>query len=200
MVAAVAWGEVPAARGSAGNARHPFRGGRRRAGARFRHSPRKFAPSGRRSDVLRMFTVGGAAVAVGDYDGDGFDDLFVTDSARARRATSTTTKAGRLRPRHFTDVAEQAGVAGGNDPRSIVADALWFDYDNDGRRRPARRPLRHADPLPQPGGRQSSRTSRPPRGSPSSATRSPPSPSTTTTTGGSTCSSATTSSPTTCST
>ena len=33
----------------------------------------------------------------------------------------------------FTDVADQAGVAGGNDPLSIVADALWFDYDNDGR-------------------------------------------------------------------
>jgi hypothetical protein len=33
----------------------------------------------------------------------------------------------------FTDVAEQAGVAGGNDPLSIVADAIWFDYDNDGR-------------------------------------------------------------------
>ena len=30
-------------------------------------------------------------------------------------------------------MAEQAGVAGGNDPQSIVADALWFDYDNDGR-------------------------------------------------------------------
>ena len=33
----------------------------------------------------------------------------------------------------FTDVAEQAGVAGGNDPLSIVSDAIWFDYDNDGR-------------------------------------------------------------------
>ena len=33
----------------------------------------------------------------------------------------------------FTDVAATAGVAGGNDPLSIVADALWFDYDNDGR-------------------------------------------------------------------
>ena len=29
-------------------------------------------------------------------------------------------------------MTEAAGVAGGNDPLSIVADALWFDYDNDG--------------------------------------------------------------------
>jgi len=76
-----------------------------------------------------MFTSGGAAAAVGDFDGDGFDDVFVTDSDAGR-------------PNHlyhnnrnltFTDIAEQAGVAGGNDPSSIVADALWFDYDNDGR-------------------------------------------------------------------
>src|SRR5262249_24754591 len=32
----------------------------------------------------------------------------------------------------FTEVTEAAGVGGGNDPLSIVADALWFDYDNDG--------------------------------------------------------------------
>ncbi len=32
----------------------------------------------------------------------------------------------------FTDVTAKAGVGGGNDPLSIVADALWFDYDNDG--------------------------------------------------------------------
>jgi hypothetical protein len=34
----------------------------------------------------------------------------------------------------FLDVAKQAGVEGGNDASSIVADALWFDADNDGRR------------------------------------------------------------------
>ncbi|MBI4476788.1 MAG: VCBS repeat-containing protein, partial [Acidobacteria bacterium] len=96
------------------------------AGVRHLHRTRKF--SGKNGDVLGMFTSGGAAVAVGDFDNDGFDDLFVTNS--------DTGQPNRLYRNNgdwtFTDVTESAGVAGGNDPLSIVADALWFDYDNDG--------------------------------------------------------------------
>jgi hypothetical protein len=75
-----------------------------------------------------MFTAGGAAVAVGDYDNDGLEDLFVTDSDTGR-PNHLFHNDGHL---HFTDVAQEAGVAGGNDSASIVSDALWFDYDNDG--------------------------------------------------------------------
>jgi ASPIC and UnbV/FG-GAP-like repeat len=98
-----------------------------KAGLRVRHHTRMF--QGKAGDVLHMFTSGGAAVAVGDYDNDGFEDIFVTDSDTGK-------------PNHlfhnngdmtFTDVAVKAGVAGGNDPLSVVSDALWFDYDNDGK-------------------------------------------------------------------
>jgi hypothetical protein len=98
-----------------------------KAGVNARHHTRRY--KGPYADVLRMFTSGGAAAATGDYDNDGFDDIFVTDS--------DTGKPNHLYHNNgnmtFTDVAEQAGVAGGNDRLSIVADALWFDYDNDGR-------------------------------------------------------------------
>jgi hypothetical protein len=101
-------------------------------GARLVHHIRQFP--GPHADVLEMFTSGGAAVAVADYDDDGDEDLFVTDSDAGRPnhlLRNEWVPSGKLR---FTDVAAAAGVAGGNDPLSIVADALWFDADNDGRR------------------------------------------------------------------
>jgi hypothetical protein len=96
------------------------------AGVHRTHHTRTF--KGPHADVLGMFTAGGASVAVGDYDNDGFDDLFVTDSAEGA-SNHLFHNEGGLR---FTDVTLDAGVGGGNDPTSIVADALWFDYDNDG--------------------------------------------------------------------
>ncbi len=97
-----------------------------KAGVRVTHNTRRF--SGKNADVLRMFTSGGASAAVGDFDNDGFDDLFVTDSdtGKPNHLFRNNGKGG------FVDVTGKAGVAGGNDAKSIVADALWFDYDNDG--------------------------------------------------------------------
>jgi len=99
-----------------------------RAGVRKPHHTRRF--TGPKADVLGMFTSGGAAVAAGDFDNDGFDDLFVTDAGDGRRNYLYRNNGDMT----FSDVTAKAGVGGGNDPRSIVADALWFDYDNDGRR------------------------------------------------------------------
>lgn len=99
-----------------------------RAGLRLVHTTRSFGER-HKAEVLEMFTDGGSASAVGDFDGDGDDDLFVVDSDEGK-------------PHHlmrndgdwkFTDVAAAAGVTGGNDPDAICADALFFDYDNDGR-------------------------------------------------------------------
>jgi hypothetical protein len=96
-------------------------------GTRVEHRTHHF--SGPHADVLRMFTSGGSSVAVGDYDGDGLDDLFVTNS-EVGTTSHLFHNDGNLK---FTDVTEKAGVGGGNGPHSIVSDALWFDYDNDGR-------------------------------------------------------------------
>jgi hypothetical protein len=97
-----------------------------KAGVKRQHHTRVF--KGKSADVLGMFTSGGSAVAAGDVDNDGDDDLFVTDSDEGK-TNILYRNDGNLT---FTDVTARAGVGGGNDPLSIVADALWFDFDNDG--------------------------------------------------------------------
>jgi hypothetical protein len=65
------------------------------------------------------------AVAVGDYDNDGWDDLFI--AGVNRNILFHNNKDGT-----FSDVTQRAGLAatGPNKPWSISAG--WFDYDNDG--------------------------------------------------------------------
>jgi len=67
-------------------------------------------------------TTYGMGVAIGDYDGDGWDDLYLT--------TLNANHLFRNRGGHFEDVSGQAGVAGGDDTWS--ASAVFFDYDQDG--------------------------------------------------------------------
>jgi hypothetical protein len=113
-------------RGAVGDSAIHFEDIAAKAGVQTRHHTRQF--KGKGADVLHMFTSGGAAVAVGDYDNDGFDDLFVVDSDEGKTSHLYHNNGNMT----FTDVTAKAGVGGGNDARSIVADALWFDYDNDG--------------------------------------------------------------------
>ncbi len=102
------------------------------AGARFVHSTRDFGDR-HKADVLEMFTEGGASVAVGDFDGDGWDDLFVTDSGEGKPCHLLRNLTGSVGHLAFADVAAGAGVAGGNTADAIVSDALWVDFDDDGR-------------------------------------------------------------------
>jgi enediyne biosynthesis protein E4 len=64
----------------------------------------------------------GMGVAVGDYDGDGFPDLYVTQYGRSILYHNNGDGT-------FTDVTEKAGVAA----PGWATSAVWFDYDNDGR-------------------------------------------------------------------
>jgi len=97
------------------------------AGVAHRHSNRVFHNP--YASIMAGYTALGASVAVADYDGDGFEDAFVTDS----RADGKNHLYHNNHNLTFTDVAEEAGVAGGNDGHNASAAALWFDFNNDGR-------------------------------------------------------------------
>ncbi len=98
-----------------------------KAGVARRHTNRSFKNP--YSNIMAGYTALGASVAVADYDGDGFEDLFVTDSKEGGR-NHLYHNNGNLT---FTDVAAEAGVADGNDADNASADCLWLDYNNDGR-------------------------------------------------------------------
>jgi|ERR1700733_9638996 hypothetical protein len=64
----------------------------------------------------------GMGAAVGDYDGDGFPDLYLTQYGRSVLYHNEGNG-------KFTDVTDKAGVGA----PGWSSSAVWFDYDNDGR-------------------------------------------------------------------
>jgi hypothetical protein len=64
----------------------------------------------------------GMGAAVGDYNADGFPDLYVTQYGRSILYHNNGDGT-------FSDVTEKAGVAA----PGWASSAVWFDYDNDGR-------------------------------------------------------------------
>ena len=83
-------------------------------------------PDGTFEDVTEKAGVAGTGystgVAVGDYDNDGYDDLFVAGYGHSTLYHNNGDGT-------FTDVTESAGVAGSG----WATSAAWVDYDNDGR-------------------------------------------------------------------
>ncbi|HZB45201.1 MAG TPA: VCBS repeat-containing protein, partial [Pyrinomonadaceae bacterium] len=71
----------------------------------------------------------GAAVSVVDFDRDGWQDLYVTNSGEGSRNALFRNNADGS----FADVAESLGVADVNRAETGVSmGAVWGDYDNDG--------------------------------------------------------------------
>ena len=69
---------------------------------------------------IEMYGVG---VAVGDYDNDGYDDLFITAYGQSRLFHNNGNGT-------FTDVTQKAGLSGVNE---FSTSAAWVDYDKDGK-------------------------------------------------------------------
>jgi hypothetical protein len=65
----------------------------------------------------------GMGVAVGDYDNDGFDDLFITCMGQSHLFHNNGDGT-------FTDVTKNAGLMG---PKEFSTSAAWVDYDKDGK-------------------------------------------------------------------
>jgi enediyne biosynthesis protein E4 len=68
---------------------------------------------------IEMFGMG---VAVGDYDNDGYDDLFVTAYGQSHLFHNNGNGT-------FTDVTQKAGLL---TPKEFSTSAAWVDYDKDG--------------------------------------------------------------------
>ena len=68
------------------------------------------------------FEMHGMGVAVGDFDNDGFPDLYVTAVGQSRLFHNNGHGG-------FVDVTQRAGLGG---RQGFSTSALWFDYDRDG--------------------------------------------------------------------
>jgi enediyne biosynthesis protein E4 len=78
------------------------------------------------SDVTRAagldLEMYGMGVAVGDYNNDGFPDIFITCVGQNRLFRNTGKGT-------FVDVTQKSGLGG---KQALGTSALWFDYDRDG--------------------------------------------------------------------
>ena len=110
-------------------ARHGFRleESAKRVGIDFVHQAPTFDK--RLDHIMPQIAAMGAAVAVGDFDRDGWQDLYVTNSAEGSLNRLYRNKGDGT----FIDVAGAMGVADVNrEGTGVSMGALWGDFDNDG--------------------------------------------------------------------
>jgi hypothetical protein len=104
-----------------------FREVSKEAGVDFVHHSPRLDPQ--IDPILPHIASMGASVSVSDFDRDGWNDLYVTNSAFGfKNALYHNQKDGT-----FADVAERTGVANLNiEGYGVSMGAVWADYDNDG--------------------------------------------------------------------
>lgn len=97
------------------------------SGIHFKHS----APTldSRLDHIMPQIASMGAAVSVVDFDQDGWDDFYVTNSGE----DSHNALYRNMHDGTFRDVAKETGLADVNSRETGVSmGAVWGDYDNDG--------------------------------------------------------------------
>ena len=104
-----------------------FRESSKESGIDFRHLSPHLDPKLRH--IMQQVASMGAAVSIVDFDHDGWDDIYVTNSGEG----SKNALYRNLGNGTFRDVAEEVGLADVNQPGTGVSTgAVWGDYDNDG--------------------------------------------------------------------
>ena len=97
------------------------------AGINFTHQTPTFDP--KLKHIMTQVAVVGAAVSVVDFDRDGWNDFYVTNSGEGSRNALYRNQGDGT----FKDVAADAGLADLNSRETGVSmGAVWGDYDNDG--------------------------------------------------------------------
>jgi hypothetical protein len=97
------------------------------AGIDFKHQAPKLDP--KLDHIMPQVASMGAAVSITDFDRDGWQDIYVTNSGEGSKNCLYRNQSDGT----FRDVAGEMGIADVNQPGTGVSmGAVWGDYDNDG--------------------------------------------------------------------